>query len=318
MSKTNAHAAFTLIELLVSIAIIAVLIALLVPAVERVRAAAARQACQNNLRQLGLACHNYHDAYKKLPASYTATKPYRDGSADTAPGWSWAAMLLPFLEQDNLYRSIDVNAPVDDPDNLAATATLVSGFVCPSDLLPGGAFSLTDDSGATLAQAAPTSYAACVGGDESDAAGATGLGIFYRNSATRFSDILDGTTNTIMIGERAWANANGIWAGVVANAVIRRGAHNPCPTTGALYYPASVLVQAHGHLNNTVSDADGGLDDFSSLHPGGSNFLFADGSVRFLRSVPGDLPDGDYTPDSLILQALCTRAKGEIISGDLE
>jgi len=79
-----------------------------------------------------------------------------------------------------------------------------------------------------------------------------------------------------------------------------------------------VLAQAHGHLNNAVFDEDGGLDDFSSLHPGGSNFLFADGSVRFLRSIPGDLPDGGYAPDSLILQALCTRANGEIVSGDLE
>ena len=92
-----------------------------------------------------------------------------------------------------------------------------------------------------------------------------------------------------------------------------RGAHNPCPGSGASFYPAGVLVQAHGHLNNALTDTDGGLNDFSSLHSGGSNFVFADGSVRFLRSIPGDLPSGDYAPESLILQALSTRAEGEVV-----
>src|SRR5262249_14649037 len=160
----------------------------------------------------------------------------------------------------------------------------------------------------TRALAAPASYAACVGGDESDVDGPAGLGIFYRNSSTRFADITDGTSTTILIGERAWGNANGIWAGAVPSGVLLRGQQNPGPGTAPSSYPASALVQAHGHLNNALTDMDGGLDDFSSLHRGGSNFLFADGSVRFLRSVPGDLPNGDFTPEGLILQALCTRA----------
>jgi prepilin-type processing-associated H-X9-DG protein len=75
-------------------------------------------------------------------------------------------------------------------------------------------------------------------------------------------------------------------------------------------------VQAHSHLNNADSDTDGGLDDFSSRHPGGSNFLFADGSVHFLRSIPRDRPDGTYTPDSVIFQALGTRANGEVVAAD--
>jgi prepilin-type processing-associated H-X9-DG protein len=98
--------------------------------------------------------------------------------------------------------------------------------------------------------------------------------------------------------------------------VIKRGQQNPCPGSGAGWYPAATLVLAHSHLNNTDTDADGGLDDFSSRHVGGSNFLFADGSVHFLRNVASDLPDGGYTPDSLIFQALGTRANGDAVAGD--
>ena len=90
---------------------------------------------------------------------------------------------------------------------------------------------------------------------------------------------------------------------------------NPCPLTGALFYPASVLVQDHGHLLNSNSDPDGGLDDTSSLHPGGANMLFADGSVHFLKNVLSDTAAG-YTPASLVLQALCTRNGGEVLSAD--
>jgi prepilin-type N-terminal cleavage/methylation domain-containing protein/prepilin-type processing-associated H-X9-DG protein len=310
------RAAFTLVELLVVIAIIGVLIALLVPAVQQIRAAAARQECQNNLKQIGLACHNFHDAQRKVPSGYVASEPYVDGSSDTSPGWGWSAYLLPYLEQDNLFRGIHFDMAVEDPQNAAAIKTMVSVFLCPADLAPSAAFAVPDGFGQTLAQAAPSSYAACVGGDESAATGPDGLGIFYRNSATRFADISDGTSYTIMIGERAWSNANGIWAGAINNAVIVRGAQNPCPGSGASFYPAAVLVQAHGHLNNATTDTDGGLDDFSSPHSSGSNFVFADGSVRFLRSIPGDLPNGDYAPESLILQALSTRASGEDVPFD--
>src|SRR5262249_46606965 len=99
--------AFTLIELLVVIAIIAILLGLLVPAVQKVRAAASPLSCTNTLKQLGLACHNYHDTNKSCPPGYRASGPYSDGSSDTAPGWGWAAYLLPYLEQDNLFRSIN-------------------------------------------------------------------------------------------------------------------------------------------------------------------------------------------------------------------
>src|SRR5947208_9746954 len=100
---------FTLIELLVVIAIIAILIGLLVPAVQKVRAAAARTQCLNNLKQIGLALHEYHGANKVFPPGYQATGPYVDGATDTTPGWGWAAMILPYLDQDPLYRQLTLN-----------------------------------------------------------------------------------------------------------------------------------------------------------------------------------------------------------------
>ena len=130
------------------------------------------------------------------------------------------------------------------------------------------------------------------------------------------AEITDGTSHTIKVGERAWANAHGIWAGAISGAVCLRGQLNPCPGSGAASSPAPTLVQSHSHLNNTYTDTDGGLDDFSSMHSAGSNFAFADGSVRFLPSVPSDNPDGTYTQDSLIFQAMGTRANGETMSAD--
>jgi prepilin-type N-terminal cleavage/methylation domain-containing protein/prepilin-type processing-associated H-X9-DG protein len=306
------RSAFTLIELLVVIAIIAILVGLLVSAVQQVRESAARTQCGNNLKQIGLACHSYHDANKRFPPGYLANGPCTDGATDTAPGWGWAAYLLPYLEQGTIGRQLDFGQPVE---NSPAIQTMIPLFLCPSDLPPAAAFAVPDPFGAPVALAAPSSYAACVGGDESDTAGPSGLGIFYRNSHIRLTDVTDGTSNTIMVGERAWSNANGIWAGAVSGGVILSGARNPCPGSGANWYPAATLVLAHSHLNNALTDADGGLDDFSSNHPGGANFVFADGSVHFLPSIPGDNADGSYTADSLAFQALGTRANRDSIQG---
>src|SRR6266704_2883489 len=106
-TKPNRRPGFTLIELLVVIAIIGTLLGLLMPAVQKVREAAARLQCKNNLRQVGLALHNYHDAQLALPPGYVAFGSYVDGATDTAPGWGWAALLLPYMEQDPLYRQIN-------------------------------------------------------------------------------------------------------------------------------------------------------------------------------------------------------------------
>jgi prepilin-type N-terminal cleavage/methylation domain-containing protein/prepilin-type processing-associated H-X9-DG protein len=293
--------AFTLIELLVVIAIIAILIGLLLPAVQKVRESASRLKCANNLKQIGLACHNYHDAQQTFPPGYLAVSSYSDGATDTAPGWGWAAFLLPYLEQDNLYRQINFAQPVQ---NSAAAQAVLSGFLCPSDLVPPAPFVLTDAGGRPVCQAAPSSYAATVGPDASEADGPDGLGVFYRNSRVRLTDITDGTSNTTLLGDRAWSQANGVWAGAPAAAVMRAGAQNPWASATA---SAPVLVLVHNNWVNIRTDSDGGLDDFSSNHPGGANLLFADGSVHFVPSVTGE---GQLHAD---FQALGTRAGGEVI-----
>jgi prepilin-type N-terminal cleavage/methylation domain-containing protein/prepilin-type processing-associated H-X9-DG protein len=291
--------AFTLIELLVVIAIITVLIGLLLPAVQKVRAAAARIQCANNLKQIGLACHNYHDANGALPSGYLATASY----PDPTPGWGWAAFLLPYLEQDNLFRQIDLGQPVSAAPVIQARVT---AYVCPADAPPAGTFTLTDSSGNPVAGAAPSSYAATVGDDHSDCTDLAGNGVFYRNSRTRFSDITDGTSQTTMIGDRAWADTQGVWAGAVPGAVVRAGPRNPWP--GATAAPP-VFVLAHNNWINIKTDPDGGLDDFSSYHPGGVNLLFADGSVHFVRSITID------GAERRAFWALGTRAGGEVVQG---
>ena len=325
MRVSRSRRGFTLIELLVVISIIAVLIGLLLPAVQAAREAARRVQCVNNLKQMGLALHNYHDTVGAFPMGYVARSRFVDGATDTAPGWGWGTMILPQLEQRVVFNAVNFSLSVEAPQNVTAVVSMLTTYICPSDQT-NGPFTVLDASGNVLATAAPASYAACVGGNESDTAtginnDGLGRGIFFRNSGCRVADITDGTSQTIAIEERAWAKAEGIWAGAVSNGTVRRGPLNSCPTTGALFYPAATLVQAHCHMLNTNSDADGGLDDASSFHPGGGNFLFADGSVHFLKNIladAGTLASGAtvYSPAQVVFQALATRSGGEVIPGD--
>ena len=295
----SSRRAFTLIELLVVIAIIAILLGLLLPAVQKVREAAARVQCINNLKQIGLACHSYHDGQQSLPPGYLATAAY----PDTTPGWGWAAFLLPYVEQDNLYRQINFGQPVQSSP---AAQVIVKVYLCPSDAPPPAPFAVSDAGGATLLRAAPSSYAATVGQDASEVDDPTGDGVFYRNSRTRFADITDGTSQTVLAGDRAWVQTMGIWAGAPNGAVTRAGARNAWPNATG---PAQALTLVHNNWVNITTDADGGLDDFSSNHPGGVNLLFADGSVHFVHSITAD------GVERRAFWALGTRAGGEVIQG---
>lgn len=151
---------FTLIELLVVIAIIAILIALLLPAVQQAREAARKSQCRNNLKQLGVALHNYHDTHSALPAGYysfgttTGAGPawanIEPTTWDAAPGWGWGTMLLPFMDQSALYDSLIIDQPIWASPNLPSVRTKVPGFLCPTSSGSEDSFLVTDEAGATL------------------------------------------------------------------------------------------------------------------------------------------------------------------------
>jgi prepilin-type N-terminal cleavage/methylation domain-containing protein/prepilin-type processing-associated H-X9-DG protein len=295
---------FTLIELLVAISIVGILFAMLLPAVQAAREAARRAGCANNLKQLGLALHGYHDALGSFPMGYVAARdpdPYQ-----TTPGWGWAAMILPHLEQSSLVNTANFSLPVERPDNLTTRITDVGAFICPADRNPGRYVAARAD-GTPVGLFQTNSYAACYGaGLAIDDQPGSGNGIFRRNFVVRLADILDGTDNTIALGERGACLVRTPWVGAPSQAV-----SSFTPNSSVQGYPDGAL--GHGaelvvaHVDEILFNGPGtGPDDFYSPHPVGGNFVFADGSVRFVRDTIA-LP---------VLRALCTRAQGEIIGAD--
>ncbi|MBY0228488.1 MAG: DUF1559 domain-containing protein [Gemmataceae bacterium] len=309
------------------IAIIAILIGLLLPAVQKVREAAARMSCQNNLKQLGLALHNYHDVNDGFPPGFTALTPaagqyMSNQESDYSPGWSLFAHVLPYLEQEALHRSITFNLPILHPSNAAARRTFVKAYICPSDA--GAVLVDITDSGPTtwtapnaysyppstnpltvLGDAAVCSYVGCLGtlGYEEQPY----TGVFHRNSKTRITDITDGTSNTIGIGERMSRHSPNGWAGTVwqAETVLsnRSPQYRPAePSFQARATISSVLVHIRSAPPNTPTNSAAA---FMSPHTSGCNFLNMDGSCRLITNGI----------DLTTFKALATRAGNEVVPG---
>ena len=291
----RSRSAFTLIELLVVIAIIALLMAMLVPAVQKVRAQAALTQCQNNLKQIGIALHAYEGRMKHFPAGYVDKNPNpnSDASSDVGPGWGWAAYLLNDLDQPDVMNQIDFTKNVATSP---ATQAHLAVFLCPSDE-PVGSFTVYG----TSVQVAFGNYIAVNGVLETSTYPGVNGGAFLRGRALRVRDIQDGMSNTLFVGERDSLHAKSSWVGSVAGGLVTADQSDD-PVGNAEYAQALVL----GHGSRTHLPNDPGLwdaDVFYSLHPGGANFLLGDGSVRSI----------DTSIDGIVYENLLNRADGNVV-----
>ena len=316
--QSRTRAGFTLVELLVVIAIIGILVSLLLPAVQAAREAARRMQCGNNLKQIGLALHNYADTYKTFPSGWIY-----NGTA-TRECWGWGALILPFMEQAPLHAQLRVgNGSMYEQLVSASWQPIVdglqrplAGFKCPTDTgyqfqgqihqdrhFGGGQGFIAHNFLPGL-----SNYI----GNNGHGPGRTGFeensGIFFGNSKISFGEIIDGTSNTFAVGERDTKFCrSGVWAGV------RNG--NGGGSRGVFV----VVAQARAKMNESAlpwdNDPEGCGQGWSSIHPGGAQFVFCDGSVAFVSETIHFFHtktnwDGNGDPANGTYQRLISRADG--------
>jgi prepilin-type N-terminal cleavage/methylation domain-containing protein len=294
MSSESAAASrrgFTLVELLVVIAIIGVLVALLLPAVQAAREAARKMSCKNNLKQFGVAMHNYESSYRSLPSGYI----YKPSPNGNAAGFSWGAQMLPFYEQQALFDQFNFSVPVYDPANQVARETRLEVFLCPSD-------SASDEKEFLVMgtdRFRMASYVANFGPPDLDETQEKRDGVFSRNSKTKLAAITDGLSNTLFVGERD-------------NGPFRKGAahgnHFEYETTwSAAVRDIDDNADDHGHMclfqtGHTPNAPQSDDRDVSAPHAGVAQFLMGDGSVHVIAE----------TVDFATYSALGTRSGGEV------
>jgi prepilin-type N-terminal cleavage/methylation domain-containing protein len=283
------HHGFTLVELLVVIAIVGILTALLLPAVQAARESGRRTACKNNLRQIGLALHEYHDVHDRLPSGWQG---FSNGQADVegVSGFGWAAAILPYLEQTSLASRIDWRVSIMDSRHDSVRETPLGVFQCPSDLVVIPFWDLdAEDGSGPLAKLPRANYIGVFGTVELESCEGlplgqrcVGDGILYHNSMITFGQVTDGLSYTLFAGERSSKLGYSTWPGVVAGGEV-------------------AFARILGIADHTPNHPTAHFDDFGSMHPQGTNFVLGDASVR---SIP-------LTINIDVYRALATRCGGE-------
>ena len=330
---------FTLIELLVVIAIIAILIGLLLPAVQKVREAAARMSCSNNLKQVGLALHNYHDQRQALPPGCAADQtPFGSAAAtgSTGGGSSWKVYILPYIEQGAVYDKwvFNTNSGYNNANNMPYTNGLkIKVYRCPSSPLPDQ-YTVSNNAGALQIFSSYTGVAGATGTVTLNGASYTypistyttngnigATGALFANSKVTLTSITDGTSNSVIVGEQSdhLRDASNQPIAGTYGAITSQGMYGwtmgaTGTGTGAAYLGNTYNCTTTRYLINqrgigstaaagTASDGGNNLP-FSSAHTGGAQMLFGDGSIKFLSA----------TTDLTTLLGYSTIASGEIIS----
>lgn len=319
LSQSNSFRAFTLIELLVVIAIIAVLISLLLPAVQSAREAARKAQCLNNLKQIGLGLHNYHEIHNTFPPGYVSFYRRDSGDEGTAeddigPGWGWASQILPQLEQRSIHNAINFSLTMTYAANETAQLSRISTFLCPSDFTPNKVPVRDETNSTTIYTVGTSNYIGVYGVGEIGEAPGRGNGTFFRNSRVGINQITDGSSNTFVVGERSHNLSYATWTGraiggwLFTTASFEGGTNkfDPEPEESFCMILGPVELSEEDGMMRTPNYPSAHVEDYWSRHPGGVNFVFGDGSVRFVKN----------TINEHVYAALATRNGGEVISSD--